>query len=65
MDHHRLTSLPLGGGPALNMIGSRSAFQDHAADALAVMDAHALRRPAMVTVSRGLDATVISAMWTG
>jgi pimeloyl-ACP methyl ester carboxylesterase len=36
-------------------------FLDHAADALAVMDANDLHQPAVVTASRGLNATVILA----
>ncbi|CAN5530276.1 alpha/beta hydrolase [soil metagenome] len=36
-------------------------FENHAADALAVMDANDLRRPAVVTASRGLNATLILA----
>ncbi len=36
-------------------------FEDHAADALAVMNANDLWRPAIVTASRGLNATVMLA----
>jgi pimeloyl-ACP methyl ester carboxylesterase len=36
-------------------------FLNHAADALAVMDANDLQRPAIVTASRGLNATLILA----
>jgi len=36
-------------------------FPDHAADALAVMEANGLQRPAVVTASRGLNATLILA----
>lgn len=36
-------------------------FDAHAADALAVMNANDLRRPAVVTASRGLNATVMLA----
>lgn len=36
-------------------------FDDHAADALAVMEANDLQRPAIVTASRGLNATLILA----
>lgn len=36
-------------------------FKNHAADALAVMNANDLRRPAIVTASRGLNATLILA----